>query len=84
MMTDESVLLKRRTPTVPKSSSSSTVMQSDSTASLSREEKEIQTNSISSTLSTNIENACWLIAAVACAYYSDIFHVLLSDTRIYR
>lgn len=53
----------------------------------SREEKEIQTSvsvSPSSNVSTNFENACWLIAAIACVYYSDIVRVLISDTRVYR
>lgn len=49
-----------------------------------REEKEIQTTNTSSNTSTSIENICWLIAALACAYFSDIFRVLYSDARIYR
>lgn len=49
-----------------------------------REEKEIQTTNTTSNTSTSIENICWLIAAVACAYFSDIFRVLYSDIRIYR
>lgn len=52
---------------------------------INRKEKEIQTAiSLSPNVSSTAENICWLIASIACVYYSDFIRVLIWDARVYR
>lgn len=48
-----------------------------------KEEKEIQTMS-NKNANSSVENFCWLLAAIISIYFSDIFNVLLNDSRVYR
>lgn len=54
---------------------------------LNEEEKKLsdkQQQTVNTSSSLSVENICWLIASIICAYYSDIINVILHDHRIYR